>query len=97
MDQKQIISQLEDTLLVRYGCAMENASPQQVYRALCYVVNGMLASKSAEFYKKNKGKQVFRFAQVEPSSFWCVRVTQEIEQAARNRDGSHIQSHRRKL
>ena len=59
MDQKQIISQLEDTLLVRYGCAMENASPQQVYRALCYVVNGMLASKSAEFYKKNKGKQVY--------------------------------------
>ena len=59
MDQKQIISQLEDTLLVRYGCAMESASPQQMYRALCYVVNGMLASKSAEFYKKNQGKQVY--------------------------------------
>ena len=59
MDQKQIISQLEDTLLVRYGCPMESASPQQVYRALCYVVNGMLASKSAEFYKKNQGKQVY--------------------------------------
>ena len=59
MDQKQIISQLEDTLLVRYGCAMENASPQQVYRALCYVVNGMLASKSAEFHRKNQGKQVY--------------------------------------
>ena len=59
MDQKQIISQLEETLLVRYGCAMESASPQQVYRALCYVVNRMLASKSAEFYKKNQGKQVY--------------------------------------
>ncbi len=59
MDQKQIISQLEDTLLVRYGCPMESASPQQVYRALCYVVNGMLASKSAEYHKKNQGKQVY--------------------------------------
>ena len=35
MDQKQIISQLNETLLVRYGCTMESASPQQVYRALC--------------------------------------------------------------
>ncbi len=59
MDQKQIISQLEDTLLVRYGCPMKSASPQQVYRALCYVVNGMLASKSAEYHKKNQGKQVY--------------------------------------
>ena len=46
-------------LLVRYGCSMDNASPQQIYRALCYVVNGMLASKSAEFHQKNKGKQVY--------------------------------------
>ena len=59
MDQKQIISQLEEMLLVRYGCPIESASPQQVYRALCYVVNGMLASKSAEFYRKNQGKQVY--------------------------------------
>ena len=59
MDQKQVISQLEETLLVRYGCAMDSASPQQVYRALCYVVNRMLASKSAEFYRKNQGKQVY--------------------------------------
>ena len=44
MDQKQIISQLEDTVLVRYGCPLMSASPQQVYRSLCYVVNGMLAS-----------------------------------------------------
>ena len=59
MDQKQVISQLEETLLVRYGCPMESASPQQVYRALCYVVNRMLATKSAEFYRKNQGKQVY--------------------------------------
>ena len=59
MDQKQIISQLNETLLVRYGCTMDNASPQQVYRALCYVVNNMLATRSAEFYQKNKGKQVY--------------------------------------
>ncbi len=59
MDQKQIINQLNETLLVRYGWSMDNASPQQVYRGLCYVVNGMLASKSAEFHRKNKGKQVY--------------------------------------
>ena len=59
MDQKQIIKQLDEMLLVRYGCSMDTASPQQVYRALCYVVNGMLATKSAEFYRKNQGKQVY--------------------------------------
>ena len=59
MDEKQIISQLDEMLLVRYGCSVQTASPQQVYRALCYVVNGMLASKSAEFHQKNKGKQVY--------------------------------------
>ena len=59
MDQKQIISQLDETLLVRYGCSMVTASPQQVYRALCYVVNKMLAAKSAEYYRKNEGKQVY--------------------------------------
>ena len=52
MDQKQIITQLNEMLLVRYGCSMESASPQQVYRALCYVVNGMLAAKNAEFHHK---------------------------------------------
>ena len=59
MDQKQIINQLNEKLLVRYGCSVDSASPQQVYRAMCYVVNEMLASKSAEFYRKNEGKQVY--------------------------------------
>ena len=59
MDQKQIIKQLDEMLLVRYGCSMVTASPQQVYRALCYVVNGVLAAKSAEYYRKNEGKQVY--------------------------------------
>ena len=35
MDQKQIISQLDEMLLVRYGCSTVTASPQQLYRALC--------------------------------------------------------------
>ena len=60
MDQKQIIEQLDEMLLVRYGCSMVTASPQQVYRALCYVVNHrILAGKSAEYYRKNEGKQVY--------------------------------------
>ena len=50
---------MDEMLLVRYGCSMTTASPQQMYRALCYVVNGMLASKSAEFHRKNQGKQVY--------------------------------------
>jgi len=62
MDQKQILSNLEETLLVRYGCPIQSASPQQVYRALCYVVNRMLATKSAAFYRKrdeNHDKKVY--------------------------------------
>lgn len=57
MDQKQIISNLEETLLVRYGCPIKSASPQQLYRALCYVVNRMLAAKSATFYRKQDQAQ----------------------------------------
>ena len=59
MDQKQIIGQLDETLLVRYGCTMQTASPQQLYRAMCYVVNRTLAARSAEYYRKNEGKQVY--------------------------------------
>ncbi len=56
MDQKQIISNLNNTLLVRYGCQMENASPQQIYRALCYNVNRMLATQSAAYYRKQEAE-----------------------------------------
>ena len=62
MDQKQIINQLNEKLLVRYGCSMDSASPQQVYRALCYVVNEMLAAKNAAFHHKRdecNEKQVY--------------------------------------
>ena len=54
MDQKQIIKQLDEMLLVRYGCSMQTASPQQIYRALCYVVNGMLASRSTFLSPRKK-------------------------------------------
>ena len=62
MDQKQIINQLNEKLLVRYGCSMDSASPQQVYRVLCYVVNEMLAAKNAAFHHKRdecNEKQVY--------------------------------------
>ena len=62
MDQKQIISKLEETLLLRYGCRMDTASPQQIYRALCYVVNDMLIVKNAAFnsnVNKHQDKQVY--------------------------------------
>ena len=62
MDQKQIISKLEETLLLRYGCRMDTASPQQIYRALCYVVNDILIVKNAAFnsnVNKHQDKQVY--------------------------------------
>ena len=62
MDQKQIISKLDEALLLRYGCSTKTASPQQIYRALCHIVNGMLMSRSATFEQKvaeEEKKQVY--------------------------------------
>ncbi len=62
MDQKQIISKLEEALMLRYGCSMSAASPQQVYRALCHVVNDMLMVKNSAFRRKTaeeENKQVY--------------------------------------
>ena len=52
MDEKQIIKAMNETLLLRYGCNMDSASPQQIYRALCYVINDMLLVKNAEYSRK---------------------------------------------
>ena len=62
MDQKQIISKLDETLLLRYGCPVSAASPQQIYRALCHIVKDMLMAKSAAFDRKTteqEEKQVY--------------------------------------
>ena len=52
MEEKKIIKSINDILLLRYGCSMDAASPQQVYRALCAVVNDMLLVKNAEYSRK---------------------------------------------
>ncbi len=52
MDEKQIIKAMNEMLLLRYGCNIDSASPQQVYRALCYVINDMLLVKNAEYSRK---------------------------------------------
>ena len=52
MDEKQIIKAMNETLLLRYGCNMDSASPQQISRALCYVINYMLLVKNAEYSRK---------------------------------------------
>ena len=57
MDEKQIIKAMNDSLLLRYGCSMDKASPQQIYRALCGVVNDMLLVKNAEYSRKVTEKQ----------------------------------------
>ena len=62
MDQKQIITKLEETLLRRYGCHSDTASPQQIYRSLCYLVNDMLMEKNTQFNRKTQkehNKQVY--------------------------------------
>ena len=62
MDQKQIISKLDETLLLRYGCSVSAASPQQIYRALCHIVKDMLMAKNAAFDRKTteqEEKQVY--------------------------------------
>ena len=62
MDEKKIIKSINDILLLRYGCSMEHAAPQQVYRALCNVVNDMLLVKNAEYSRNvtdNQNKQVY--------------------------------------
>ena len=57
MDQKQIIEKLEETLLRRYGCHSDTASPQQIYRSLCYLVNEMLMEKNTQFNRKTQKEQ----------------------------------------
>ena len=62
MNQKQIIEKLEETLLRRYGCHSDTASPQQIYRCLCYLVNEMLVEKNTQFNRKankDQDKQVY--------------------------------------
>ena len=62
MNQKQIIEKLEETLLRRYGCHSDTASPQQTYRCLCYLVNEMLVEKNTQFNRKtnkDQDKQVY--------------------------------------
>ena len=57
MDQKQISEKLEETLLRRYGCHSDTASPQQIYRSLCYLVNEMLMEKNTQFNRKTQKEQ----------------------------------------
>ena len=62
MNQKQIIKQLDDALLLRYGCSTKTASPQQMYRTLCHLVNNMLMAGNAAFEHKaveEEQKQVY--------------------------------------
>ena len=62
MNQKQIIEKLEETLLRRYGCHSDTASPQQIYRCLCYLVTEMLVEQNTQFNRKtnkDQDKQVY--------------------------------------
>ena len=38
MNQKEIISKIEEALLLRFGCGMDSASPQQIYKALFHFI-----------------------------------------------------------
>ena len=60
--KKQIIKKRKETFFRRYGCHSDTASPQQIYRCLCYLVNEMLVEKNTQFNRKtnkDQDKQVY--------------------------------------
>lgn len=62
MDKKTALQLLENTCTKQFGCALSEATKQQVYKALCMIVKDILVEKNNEFTsktKKNGDKQVF--------------------------------------
>lgn len=62
MDKKTALQLLENTCTKQFGCALSEATKQQVYKALCIIVKDILVEKNNEFTsktKKNGDKQVF--------------------------------------
>ncbi len=62
MDKKTALQLLDTTCAKQFGCALSEATKQQVYKALCIIVKDILVEKNNEFTTKTKkdgDKQVY--------------------------------------
>lgn len=57
MDKKTALQLLENTCSKQFGCALKEATKQQVYKALCIIVKDILVEKNIEFSNKTKKKE----------------------------------------
>jgi len=57
MDQKTAIALMEEMCKKQFGCAVSDATKQQLYKALCLVVKDILIEKNVEFSKSVKEKE----------------------------------------
>ena len=62
MDQKTALKLMEEHNQKYFGCSLKDATKQQVYKTICYVIKDMLIDKNMEFSKKenaNGDKHVY--------------------------------------
>ena len=57
LDQKTAFSLVDETCKKQFGCSIEEATKQQAYKTLCYVIKDILAEKNLEFTKSVKDKE----------------------------------------
>ena len=62
MDQKTALKLMEEHNQKYFGCSLKEATKQQVYQTICYVIKDMLVDKNMQFAKKankNDDKHVY--------------------------------------
>lgn len=62
ISKTEIKHMLNDKCLYTFGCLLNKASKQQIYKTTCLVVKDILANKYSEYdnlVKENKGKQIY--------------------------------------
>ncbi len=62
VNKKQLKKQIEEKIMRRFGCAPEEATQIQFYKAVCEILREMLSDKRSAFSanrKKQKAKQVY--------------------------------------
>lgn len=62
ISKTQIKNMLNDKCLYTFGCTLNKASEQQIYKTTCLVVKDLITNKSNEYdelVKEKEGKQVY--------------------------------------
>ena len=62
MDKKTALKLMEEHNKKYFGCSIKDATKQQVYQTICYVVKDLLIDKNMEFTKKendNEDKHIY--------------------------------------